>query len=394
MAKKCKVILMMETSRTFGRSIIRGMARYSGTHGTWVYYKRAPFYWGTGDGDVTPKQVLRLGPDGLVLREQRTREQTEKVLATNVPAIVSPYTEPFEGVPNIVTDDAAIGRMAADYLLHRGFRQFAYCGFGQTYYWSRDRGDSFSRRVAEAGFETHIYEYEQPMSRTHHSWEKEQSILVDWLKALPKPVGVMACNDDRSQYVLEACMVAGVRVPEDVAVIGLGNDDLICDLVNPPLSSVALSAERAGYEAAATLDKMMSGREVTSQTIVVRPTHVVTRQSTDVIAVADPAVSAALRFIHQHAENEPIQVNDVLSAVSMSRRTLYERFSNVLGRSVHEEIKRVRVDQFARLLVSTDLTQSQIAAKMGWPDTKNISRYFRQQMNMSPSEYRKSHSLP
>jgi LacI family transcriptional regulator len=139
---------------------------------------------------------------------------------------------------------------------------------------------------------------------------------------------------------------------------------------------------------------MMAGRKVANQTIVVRPTHVVTRQSTDVVAVADPAVSAALRFIHQHAENEPIQVTDVLSAISVSRRTLYERFSKVLGRSVHEEIKRVRVDQFAKLLVSTNLTESQIAATMGWSDTKNIARYFRKQMGMSPSEYRKSHSLP
>jgi len=155
-----------------------------------------------------------------------------------------------------------------------------------------------------------------------------------------------------------------------------------------------LSAEKAGYEAAATLDRMMAGKQVTDQTIVVRPTHVVTRQSTDVFAVADPAVSAALRFIHKHAESEPIQVDDVLAAVSLSRRSLYERFSKVLGRSVHEEIKRVRIDQFAKFLVSTDLPESQIASTMGWADTKNIARYFRQQMGMTPSEYRKSHSLP
>jgi len=393
MDKTRKVILMMETSRTYGRSILHGVARYSRGHGTWIFYKKAPFYWRAGGGKITLEKIFSTGADGLILREQHTRQQTEKVLAMGIPTVVSPYTEPFSDFPNIVTDDAAIGRMAAEYLLNRGFKQFAYCGFGQMYYWSRHRGESFGQRIAEAGFETHYYEYELHKSRPQHSWEKEQESIADWLRQLPKPIGLMACNDDQGQYVLEACKIVGLYVPEQVAIIGLGNDDLICDLVTPPLSSIAVSAEKAGYEAAEVLDKIMAGKKVTNQTIVVRPTHVVTRQSTNVFAVDDRDVLAALHFIHRHANKEAIQVDDVLRAVSLSRRSLYNRFARILGRSVHEEIKRVRVDQLAHLLVSTSLPISHIASTMGYSDIKNIARYFKQQKGMTPLEYRRHYSL-
>ena len=171
------------------------------------------------------------------------------------------------------------------------------------------------------------------------------------------------------------------------------SDDLICDMVSRPLSSVALSVQKAGYEVAALLDRMMAGKKATSNTILVRPTHVVARQSTDVFAVADPDVLVALKYIHQRAVSQAVQVNDVIQAVAISRRTLYERFAMMVGRSVHEEIKRVRVDQLARLLVDTDQPISQIASSMGYSGFENLARYFKQQKGMTPSQYRKTHSL-
>ncbi len=393
MREKRRVLLMMETSRKYGRSILRGIAKYSRTHGPWIFYRKAPFYWGNSSTKETLERLLKSGADGIILREQREQEQTDKILGMGLPAVVSPYRELFRGLPNIVTDDAEIGKMAAEYLLHRGFKQFAYCGFGDTYYWSRERGKSFAAEVARAGFETHHYQYEQPKSRSPHSWEKEQAILVGWLKCLPKPVAVMACNDDRSQDVLEACKAAGLNVPEQVAILGLGDDDLVCDLASPPLSSIALSAEKAGYEAAATLDKLMDGEHAPSRTIVVPPSYVATRQSTDILTIEDPYVAEALRLIHRRAAREAIQVADVLQAVPLSRRSLYERFARVLDRPVHEEIKRVRVEHLTRMLVSTDLSISQIASALGCSDMKNLARYFKQAKGMSPLRYRKLHSL-
>ena len=393
MPDRRKVMLMMETSRTYGRSIMRGISRYSRTHGRWILYHRPPFYRvNKRRGDIL-KQISQMGVDGLILREQETRKETEEILAMGIPAVASPYTEPFDGFVNIVSDDAAIGKLAAEHLLHRGFKHFAFCGFGQTYYWSRDRAVSFTRRIAEAGFATHVYENECPESRNRLPWDQEHVVVVNWLRTLPKPVGLMACNDDRGQYVLEACMIGELYVPEEVAVVGLGNDQLVCDLTTPPLSSVALSGEKAGYEAAAVLDRLMERVVEGCESIVVRPTEVVTRQSTNVFAIADEDVLEALNFIHQNATQKPIQVEDVLKSVNLSRRTLYDRFAKVLGRSVHEEIKRVRVEQLARLLVNTDWPLSRITVDLGCSDVKNVARYFKQQKGMTPSQYRKNHSI-
>ena len=389
-----KVLLMMETSRKYGRSIIRGISKYSRIHGQWVFYRQAPFYWDSENKEASLDHLLKMDIDGIILREQREPELTEKILNMGLPVVVSPYRELFPGVPNIVTDDEAIGKMAAEYLLYKGFQNFAYCGFGSHYYWSRERGKSFTDRIEKAGFKAHSYEYEQPQTGHKHSWEQEQDILVGWLKNLPKPIALMACNDDRSQHVLEACKIAGFEVPGEVAIIGLGDDDLICNLAKPPLSSIALGAEKAGFKAASILEKLMKGEKVQKEENIIVPTmYVATRQSTDILKIDDPYVAQALQYIHKYARKEVIQVSDVLKAVPISRRSLYERFTNVLGRSVHEEIKHVRIDQLARLLVDSNLPVSQIAFLMGCSDMKNLARYFKQAKGVSPLQYRKNYSL-
>ena len=389
-----KVLLMMETSRKYGRSIIRGISKYSRTFGQWAFYRQAPFYW---DGEIKNTSIdylQNLDIDGIILREQPVPGLTEKILEMGIPVVVSPYRELFPNVPNIITDDNAIGKMGAEYLLDKGFRNFAYCGFGNQYYWSRQRGMSFTSVIEKAGYKAHSYEYKQPGITHRHSWEQEQEILVDWLKSLPKPVAIMSCNDDRSQDVLEACKIAGYQVPDQVAIIGLGDDDLICNLAKPPLSSIALGTEKAGYEAASVLDMFMKGeREINFDNIIVPTMYVATRQSTDIFNIDDPYVSQALQYIHKYARKEMIQVSDVLKAVPISRRSLYERFTYVLGRSVHEEIKHVRIDQLARMLVDTNLPISQIAQMMGCSDMKNLARYFKQTKGVSPLQYRKKYSL-
>jgi LacI family transcriptional regulator len=214
--------------------------------------------------------------------------------------------------------------------------------------------------------------------------------MANWLKSLPKPVGLMTFADDRSQQVIDTCKIAGVNVPDEVAVIGVDNDDLICDLSDPPLSSIAFNTERAGYEAAELLDKLMAGKKVVNQTIVVRPTHIVTRQSTNIIAIEDRVVADAARFIRQHSR-KIIQVSDVTSAVMVSRCTLERRFRRALGKSVLKELKRVRTDQITQMLMETNLSVSQIASTLGYLSATHIARYFRQEKGISPLAYRKKY---
>ena len=212
--------------------------------------------------------------------------------------------------------------------------------------------------------------------------------MIDWLKSLPKPIGLMTCVDDRSQHVFEACQLAGLRVPNDVAILGVDNDEVICNMVYPPLSSIALNLEKAGYEAAHLLDKMMNNHKIDNRTLLVGSSRVVTRQSTDIIAVEDEIVIDAIRYIQQNVK-KAIQVHELADAVAVSRRSLERRFRVALGCSILEEIRRVRVDHISRLLVETDRSILRIARTFGFTGVDHISRYFRKEKGIGPRAYRK-----
>jgi len=340
----------------------------------------------------TIKKLPDLGDqkaDGIIAHIPYTRNGSQFV-PEGIPAIVSPYSiRQFPNFRNLITDNLALGKMAAEYFLDRGFRNFAYCGFGGMY-WSRERGESFAKRLKKIGLKTQFYEYGQLWSRRQSSRADNQALLAEWLKSLPKPLAVMACNDDRGQDITEACKIAGLRIPYDVAVLGVDNDDMVCDLTNPPLSSIAVNNERAGYEAAEMLAQMMAGKKTNKQVIVARPTHIVTRQSTDIFAVEDRGVGEALRFINEHAR-KLIHVDEVVNAAISSRRVLERRFRQILGRSILDEIRRVRIEQVIRMLVETNMSISEITTALGYPGVEHIARYFRQERGMSLLAYRKQY---
>ena len=379
-----KVMLLIETSCVYGRELLLGIGKYSTIHGPWMFYKGPPHYADPSEKKRVMSRLMKWA-NGAIIREPKS----DKLLTVGVPVIVSPNViGQMPNLPVIVTDCAAVGRIAAEHLLDRGFRQFAYCGFDDMP-WSRGREENFCKRITEAGFETHVYE--RSLSEIERFFDKEQISLADWLKSLPKPVGLMTCNDDRSQQVVDACIIAGLHVPEEVAIVGVDNDELICNLSNPSLSSIPLNAKRAGYEAAELLDKLMAGEKMAGQRIIDQPTHVVTRQSTDILATEDRDVRRAVLFIRQHVK-EVIQVADVVNAVTLSRRVLEKRFRKVLNRSVLEEIRRVRINQVVWMLIDTNLSISQIASALGYPSVKHIARYFRKEKAMSLVAYRKQYN--
>jgi LacI family transcriptional regulator len=379
MPKIPKVILLIESSRASGRSLLRGVANYARHHGPWA------FYWEPRGLEKVWPRLKRLAADGIILRDV---EKVDDVIRCGLPAIVVGHRkDAVAGVANVMTDSPRIGTMAADHLLDCGFRHFAYCGFGGIS-WSDIRGRHFANRVVAAGFSIHFY---RPRRRAAvRSGEGEEPFMAAWLQSLPKPLGLMACNDDRGQHVIEACKLAGLRVPDEVAVIGADNDELVCELSDPPMSSVAVNFERAGYESAELLARLMAGRRAASRAIVVRPTHVIARQSTNILAIEDAHVAKALRFIRLHGR-EAIQVGDAVTASGLSRRVLEKRFRKLLGRSVLSEIRRVRVAQICRLLAETNLSVSQIADSLGYTSIEHIARYFRSEVKMSPLAYRRQH---
>jgi LacI family transcriptional regulator len=389
MKKLPKVALLIETSRTYGRELVRGIMRYSRTHGPWVfpwvYYRQDILYLSKYINYVEMEDVKKWHPDGIISRDFKGVEELEN---WNVPLFVAAgVTPPNTNRNNIVPDDHLIGIMAAEHFLERGFHNFGFCGFDDMH-WSRQRCKSFCERISRSGFETNVYK--QPISEINRTWYKEEKILVKWLKNLPKPIGIMACNDDRGQHITEACSSAKIKVPYEVAIIGVDNDEYICDTSNPPLSSVELEIEKAGFRACALLAKMMAGKKLPPQTITVPPIRVVTRQSTDFIATDDKAVSQAIQFIKQNARGN-VQVNEVVKHSGISRRYLHQKFMKILGHTIYDEIRRVRINLICQMLLDTDLSIAEIAFELKYDSPSHISRYFKQKMRMSPLDYRKKY---
>jgi LacI family transcriptional regulator len=327
-----------------------------------------------------------LEADGIIMRDGRHLDEFIKL---GIPAVVIGHKhQEVAGLVNVVTNSPQVGRLGAEHLLQCGFKHFAFVGVAQprneAASWSQARCEHFVRRLRGAGHETHTFEL--PAGR---DWAGERRALAEWLVALPKPVGLMACNDDCGVQVMEACKAVGLAVPDRVGVLGADNDEIVCGLSNPAMSSVAINFERAGFEAAEALDQLMRGNCKVPEKISVPATHVVTRCSTDIVAVAEPALARALRFIRDHARNA-IGVNDVARSAGLSRRALERRFRSEIGSTILEHIRKARTEQICRMLVETSLPVGEIAESLGFEDVQHFSRYFRSAREVTPLAYRKS----
>jgi LacI family transcriptional regulator len=387
-----KVAIFFESSAVNDRRITRGIIKYSALCGPWLFYsKMHPFYMLQGR-DAWRKKILpelrTWRPDGIIAHVDTTKAQ--ELMELGVPIILQPLREPVRLGSSVLGDDnQAVGEMGAKYLLELGFKNYAFCGFPDVY-WSEERSKSFAERICQAGLEPYIYE--PPESHRRSFVEEDREFLCEWLISMPKPIAVMACNDIRGQQVVDACSLRGIITPDEVAVLGVDNDDLICDSTNPPLSSVALGTEKAGYEAAQLLDRMMHRKKKRKwPKTTIHPTHIMSRQSTDILAIDDPEVAMAVRFIRTHRRSE-IGVHEVVDATTLARRALEQRFKTILKRSVYQEIRRVRVEQVAQMLLETTMPVYKIALTLGYSSSEHIARPFRKEKGMSPQEYRRRYS--
>jgi LacI family transcriptional regulator len=379
-----KVALLIETSRGYGRSMLRGIVRYARLHGPWS------FYITPGDFEQALPKMKLWGGSGIIARVE-TVEMAEAIVAAGIPAVllgadqrVAAQVPQLAGMSEVWADSEGAAKMAAEHLLDRGFKYFAYVGLPDRI-WSERRRDAFCAAIRESGFD--VYIYQPPRSKKDREWGREQSILAEWINELPKPVGIMACNDDRGRGVLEACRLAGVFVPEKAAVIGVDDDELFCELADPPLSSVALNAEHGGYRTAQVLDQLMKQKIHAPQRLIVEPTHVVTRRSTDVSAYSRREVSVALGYIHRNRARE-FTVNDVAAATGLSRRNLEVKFRTAVGKTIHEAIQQIRLEHAKRMLRETDLPIAQVAEASGYNSTSYLTQVFGKEIGVTPAKYR------
>ncbi|MFA6174215.1 MAG: DNA-binding transcriptional regulator [Kiritimatiellales bacterium] len=374
-----RIMILMDPARGYDRALMRGMAHYVHTAGPVQFFQPPPF-WERWDHYSLVEFIQESKVDGMILIE---REDIDALLKLKIPMVVSPYNRrKIAKVINLVTDHQAVGRLAADHLLQSGFRQFAFCGYNDMF-WSDERLAGFKARLSEEGFVPDVY------TGKASSPSDEKVRLLIWLNKLPVPTGIMACADERGRELVELCVSSSIRVPDEIGVIGVDDDELLCDLAPVPLSSVANTAEQCGFEAVKRIVQLLENRSraLLKPDIVVEPNCCVGRRSTDFINTEDAALAKAVRFIREHVR-EPVGVEDVAQSCGLSRRVLEKRFRKNLGISIYAEIRRVRVDLFARLLLESTRTVAEISEQLGFEGIEHVSRYFKAQTGMTPREYR------
>lgn len=373
-----RVAVLVETSKAFGRGILRGVRRYIQSHSSWAIWIEE-----RGLDDPPGPWLREWDGDGIITRTS-DEAFARAILEKSVPVVHVRQSLPEIELPRVYVDDAAVGRMAARHLLDRGFRHFAFVGRTDRE-WTQIRGQAFSDLVQCAGCDCDV----APVLTEGWSadWKAEHQLLTDWLSQLKIPCGLMASHDSVGLKVLNACRVAKIAVPERLAVVAADNDELICDLADPPMSSIKIDFEAMGFQAASMLDALISGASVPTTPVLSQPLGVEIRQSTDVAAIDDPHVAAACEFIRLHA-TENISVETVARHIKISRRAMERKFIQVLHRTPQSEIRRIRLARAAILLEETDDKLRVIAKLCGFRHHEYLSKLFREQTGVSPGRYR------
>ena len=377
--KMLEIALCMTPTVGYIGDLLMGVQEYVRQHPNWITEISATHRINRGT-------LEGWKPDGILV-DWGYNEPWEPLIKGFGGSVVQVGGQAIPGVPRVSSDNFAIGRIAAEYYLQRGFQHFAYCGYNLLD-WSQEREEGFRATLAKAGHSCEIF----PEGKIFVHAGTVTTHVHGWLSQLPRPVAIMACHDRIGTLLVKACEIAGIRVPEEVAVLGVDNNPFECMLPETPLSSIAGSARRIGYEAAAMLDGLIAGRPAPKETLFVPPAGVVTRQSTDVLALQDPDLIAAMHYIEKHA-GQPIKVQDVAEGILVTRRMLERKFRAILKRSPREEILRAHVEMAKNLLVKTRDSIMQVGLKSGFPSSSKFASVFRREAGMTPTEFRDRYGM-
>jgi LacI family transcriptional regulator len=372
-----RIALLLPMDIESGRAVLRGVKSYIRPDRPWTFHIALPTL------QIMP--TLRAWkPSGVIAHVDR-RELIPALRRLRTPVINICNALAATPFPRVGLNNNLVGRLAAEHYLQRGLSDFAFVGDCRNLY-VRDRREAFRAAVMASSHAT-LAVFDAP-SPTHwgENWALTEKRLHRWMMALPKPVGVLTANDQLGLQLTEVCRMIGLRVPDEVSIVGVDNDELICQLSNPPLSSISGGGEQTGHAAAAMLDRCMRG-DVPREPVLLPPAGLIARQSSDILTIKDPDVQNAVRFIREHAIH-PLAVDDVLGEVHLSRRSIERKFRSLLGRTLLEEIRRVRLDHVKRLLNETDRTVADIAEQTGFSSPERLTIVFRDAMGVVPTMYR------
>lgn len=384
-----RVLMMTDFTESYGNKLLQGIIKYSHEHSPWVVGK-IPLSFRDGNQLKTAAEIADHWKADAIIGQFRSFEDIRPFQEKGIIPVAQDFLQSFPGIINITGDYLEAGRMAARYFMERGLRHFAYYGLNGVV-WSDGRRDGFMEVAArDAGAPLRKSDIRE-IKNLKTSWWYNTEKLIHWLRSLPKPVGIYCCDDNKAYNIIEACSQSqqtGLRIPEDILLLGTDNDETVCQLCMPQLSSVALDVEIAGYQVAALIEYLLNlppkERSKHYSDIIVRPTHIVTRHSTDALVNDNPYISKILRYIENNI-GKSLRVEDLVSLVPMSRRTLEETFSKSMGTSIYRYIIQTRVARFQKLILG-GLSPSQAAMELGL-EYKSLSREFKRQTGLSPKEF-------
>lgn len=378
-----RVILLIDCASEFDRKLLRGIMKYSKENGPWLFYRMpSDFRWGQDREEWILEWARKWKADAIIGRWDEVKVNLLKQL--NIPIVLQNNMARSDVYSNLTGDYVGTGCLAAQYFRKKLFVDYAFFGV-RNIIWSEERCKGFEQSVSSFGCRFFSYKVE-PFG----AYDRDG--ITQWLTALPKPTALFCCDDAHALFVTETCRMAGIRVPEDISVLGVDNDELLCGISDPPISSIELDVERGGYQTCSLLHSRLLTGNREPFNVVISPLGVVQRQSTCLYNISDPNVSRIVDFIDNNFSSE-IGIKELLDIVPLSRRSLEIKFKKELGTTVYQYIIRNRVDHMAHLLATTEMMVPDIAYKVGFRDCSNIARVFKKFKGCSPLEYRQKYCV-
>ncbi len=379
--KIVKILLLIDYSSEFSRKLLRGLVQYSKENGPWIFYRLPSYYKALYGKEGVVKWAKEWKADAVLAHWDN--EESQILSTLGIPVVLQNIKERSQLFSNLTGNYVGTGAMAARFFYQKRFRNFAFYG-NRRVIWSRERAEGFRHEVEKIGgnyfyFETENFDEEQ--------FHQDMVVLEKWLISLPKPIALFACDDNFALQISEICKINNINIPQDIALLGVDNDELICNLSDPPISSIVLDVEKGGYEVGKLMHQLMTKERKKPFNIVINPIRVEQRLSTERYNISNKYILEVVKYIEENFIQD-INIETLTHLVPLSRRNLEMKFKKEVGISTYQFVLYCRVERYANLLISTDLPLIELAFESGFNDYKNISRIFKKFKGYTPLEYR------
>lgn len=374
-----KIILLIDCTSEFDRKLLRGMMKYSKENGPWLFFRTPSAYQFEGGREEWVAQWAKeWEADAIIGRWDESK--LDLLSNLDIPVVLQNTRSRSNIYSNLTGEYIRTGQMAAEYFRKKFFTSFAFFGIKDVI-WSTEKGRGFREEVMK---ENSLYSQFEEEAKTVYERQK----LTDWLKSLPKGTALFCCDDAHALTITETCKMAGINVPEDIAVLGVDGDDLLCEISDPTISSIQLEVEHGGYETCRLLHQQILNKNRQPFNVFISPSEIKERNSTRAFNISDPHIMTIVKYIDENYRYD-ISMEDIFQLIPLSRRSVEMHFKKAIGMTIYQYLLKIRIEHFAYLIKTTDKPLIDLAYEAGFSDFANVNRTFRKFKGCTPQEYRK-----